>query len=258
MNIFKELLICPLTRGEDIDSPHCTELRRTVIQKKPFLRQLYEEWYESIADSLPPGKEPVLELGSGGGFLSDFIPGLMTSEIFCCKNVRAVLDGCRLPFAGKSLRAIVMTDVFHHLSEPEQFFAEAAFCMRPSGVIVMIEPWLTTWSCFVYSRFHHEPFLPESREWSFSKKGPLSGANGALPWIVFERDRSKFERDFPGWRIASVRLIMPFRYLLSGGVSLRSLMPGWTFPLWRDIEKLLQPWMRHLAMFALIVLVREP
>lgn len=239
MNIFKELLNCPLTRGWDIDSPHCTELRRTVIREKPFLRQLYEEWYEFIADSLPSGKEAV------------------ASEIFCCKNVRAVLDGCRPPFAEKSLRAIVMTDVFHHLSEPEQFFSEAAFCMRPSGVIVMIEPWLTTWSRFLYSRFHHEPFLPESRKWSFPKKGPLSGANGALPWIIFERDRPKFEREFPERRIASVRLMMPFRYLLSGGVSLRSLMPGWTFPLWRDIEKLSEPWMRHIAMFALIVLVRE-
>jgi len=47
---------------------------------------------------------------------------------------------------------------------------------------------------------------------------------------------------------------MPFRYLLSGGVSGRSLMPGWSFTFWRKLENLLQPWMNHLAMFALIVL----
>jgi len=49
---------------------------------------------------------------------------------------------------------------------------------------------------------------------------------------------------------------MPFRYLLSGGVSRRSLTPNWSFPLWRTIENLLQPWMRHLAMFALVALIK--
>jgi len=42
-----------------------------------------------------------------------------------------------------SLRAIVMTDVLHHIPNVESFFAEAARCVRPGGVIVMIEPWLT-------------------------------------------------------------------------------------------------------------------
>jgi hypothetical protein len=50
---------------------------------------------------------------------------------------------------------------------------------------------------------------------------------------------------------------MPFRYLLSGGVSWRSLVPSWSFSLWRTIENLLQPWMRHLAMFVLIVLSKD-
>jgi len=34
-------------------------------------------------------------------------------------------------------------------------------------------------------------------------------------------------------------------------------MPGWSFALWRNLENLLRPWMKSLAMFALIVLVKE-
>jgi hypothetical protein len=49
---------------------------------------------------------------------------------------------------------------------------------------------------------------------------------------------------------------MPFRYLLSGGVSMRSLMPGWMFGFWRGLEATLGPWHHHLAMFARIVLQR--
>ena len=49
---------------------------------------------------------------------------------------------------------------------------------------------------------------------------------------------------------------MPFRYLLSGGVSLRSLTPGWSFDLWRHMENALSRWNNQLAMFAQIVLRR--
>jgi hypothetical protein len=122
----------------------------------------------------------------------------------------------------------------------------------------MIEPWVTPWSRWVYTHFHHEPFDPRAVEWEVPRAGPLSGANGALPWILFERDRGRFERTFPEWHIREVVPCMPFRYLLSGGVSLRGLAPGWTFPFWRGVERLLSPWRKTWAMFARIVLARRP
>ena len=128
--------------------------------------------------------------------------------------------------------------------------------MRSGGVIVMIEPWVSSWSRFVYQRLHHEPFRPESAEWEFPSSGPLSGANSALPWILFERDRSLFEREFLIWKIQEIDRFMPFRYLLSGGISLRSLTPAWSFGFWQEIEEGLKPWMGKLAMFAKIVLQR--
>ena len=255
--MFKNLLANPLTRGLDIDDPRCTELRRSLIRNKSFLRQIYEEWYEAIVALLPRDKHPVLELGSGGGFLVEFIPELITSEVFYSRHVKVVLDGSGLPFVNESLRGIVMTDVLHHLPQPRQFFAETSRCVRPGGLVIMIEPWLTSWSRLVYSRLHHEPFRPEVREWSFPAEGPLSGANSAMPWIIFYRDRSRFEKEFPEWQIQMIKPFMPFRYLLSGGVSLRSLAPGWSFALWRNMENLLQPWMKNLAMFALIVLSKK-
>jgi len=255
--MLKNLLTHPLTRELDIDDPRCTELRRSVVRNKGFLRRIYQEWYEAIAALLPLDKDPVLELGSGGGFLAEVIPELITSEILFSRHVQIVLDGSRLPFVNESLRGIVMTDVLHHLARPRQFFTEASRCVRPGGRVVMIEPWVTPWSRLVYSKLHHEPFRPEAQEWSFPSRGPLSGANGALPWIIFERDRTRFEREFPLWQIYAVKPFMPFRYLLSGGVSLRGLVPGWSFALWRKLENLLRPWMKSLAMFALIVLVKE-
>lgn len=252
--MIRSWLVHPFTRGLDIDAPCTTQLRRRIIREKSFLRQIYQEWYRSIATSLPPGSEAVLELGSGAGFLNEFIPDLITSDVFQCPGVSTVVDAHALPFDNCSLRGIVMIEVLHHLSRPRQFFAEATRCVKTGGVIVMIEPWVTPWSRLVYKHLHHEPFHPEAAEWEFPSTGPLSSANSALPWIVFERDRTQFEQEFPEWQIKTIALTMPFRYLVSGGASLRSLMPGWTFGLWQLLESTLNPWMDKLAMFAKIVL----
>ncbi len=255
--ILKRLLAHPLTRGMDLDDPQTTALRRRIIREKPFLRRLYDEWYRWIAASLPAGSDPVLELGSGAGFLDEYVPNLITSEVFPVAGIRLVLDGQRLPFPNSSLRAIVMTDVLHHIPRPKDFFTEAGRCVRAGGRIVLIEPWVTQWSRRVFRHLHHEPFDPKSAAWEIPTSGPLSGANGAMPWILFERDRTIFEQKFPQWRIDLVEPFMPLSYLVSGGVSMRTLMPGFSYPLWRAAERLARPWRRQTGMFAKIVLTNQ-
>ena len=246
----------PLTRGLDIDDPATTVLRQRIIRDKRFLCQIYGEWYNAIAATLPDGPGAVLELGSGGGFMREVVAGLVTSERFPAPGVSVVLDGLCLPFRDRSLRGIVMTNVLHHLTDPRLFFGEAARCVKPGGVVSMIEPWSTPWSRIIYRYLHHEPFEPDAQSWSAVPSGPLSGANGAIPWIMFDRDRGVFEQEFPEWRVERVTTMMPVAYLLSGGVSLRSLLPGWSFPLIRSVEGALGGWARRLAMFAHIVLRR--
>ena len=254
--MLQKWLAHPLTKGLDIDDPRTTYLRRQIIQEKTFLKKIYEEWYQTIAKCLPPGDGAVLELGAGAGFMSDFVPELIASEIFYCPNIQMVSSGLSLPLAARSLRGIVMTDVLHHMPQPRLFFTEAARCVRPGGVIAMIEPWVSPWSRFVYTHLHHEPFQPEAVSWELPTGGPLSGANDALPWIILARDRQKFEQEFPQWQVEQIKPMMPFTYLLSGGISLRALVPGWSFVFCRQIESALDCWRHRLAMFAAIVLRR--
>jgi len=251
--ILSRFLSLPATRGIDLDDPRTTALRRQIIADKKFLHQVYEEWYEHIVRSLPPGDEPVLEVGSGAGFLKDYVPGLISSEVFLAPGLDVVADAMRLPFGNRSLRGIVMTDVLHHVPNVRKFFSEATRCVRPGGVIAMIEPWITAWSRIIYSH-HHEPFEPNAPSWEIPSTGPLSGANIALPWILFARDAAEFKKEFPAWHLKSIEPTMPFRYLISGGVSMRSLMPGWAHRAWRGAENLLRPWMNSWGMFAYLVL----
>jgi SAM-dependent methyltransferase len=246
----------PLTRNLDIDDPQTTYVRKQLIRNKPFLRKIYEDWYNWIASSIPHGEGRVLELGSGAGFLKDFIPDLITTEVFFCPFVDITLDGCSLPFAKGSLKAIVMVDVFHHIPDIEAFLREAARCLRKGGKVLMVEPWVTTWSTFVYKHLHHEPFNARAQDWSFDKSGPLTGANSALPWIVFERDRMLFKANYRQFAINNIIIEKPFVYILSGGVSLRVLMPGFLYESWKRLEYLLGRWIDKLGMFARIELSR--
>jgi len=172
-------------------------------------------------------------------------------------GIRCALDAGALPFAGGALRAIVGTNVLHHLGRPRSFLAEAARALPPRGVVALVEPWVTRWSRFVYTHVDHEPFAPDAAAWELPASGRLSGANGALPWILFCRDRQRLEREFPAWRIRSVEPMMPLRYLASGGLALRLSMPAWSAGAFRLAERGLAPWNRHAAMFAKIVLERQ-
>ncbi|MCP4200398.1 MAG: class I SAM-dependent methyltransferase [bacterium] len=238
----------------EIDHPITTELRRSILLENRFLRAIYEDWYELLAGVLPSGSQPMLEVGSGASFFRDHVPGLISTDIWPLRNIDIVTDAQQLPLGDRTLRAIAMTNVLHHIPNVRSFLSEAARCVVEGGALAMVEPWLTSWSRFFYTHLHHEPFEPAATDWTFSRTGPLSGANGALPWIVFERDRPRFEREFPMWRIEIIRPIMPLRYLMSGGMSWRPLMPAWTSGPWRALERV---WpIRRAAMFALIVLRR--
>ena len=245
-------------RRIDIDSPDRTFQHSQIIRQKPFLRQIYTDWYLTLLKNLPENTSgPVVELGSGGGFCKDLIPGVITTEILPVAGVDILLNGLRLPFKERCLKGIVMVDVFHHLPNIDHFLNEAARCVKPGGVIFMIEPWNTMWSRVIYRYLHHEPFEPDAKNWEINPGGPLSCANSAIPWIVFERDRSLFEKKHYEWRIGNIKLHTPFRYLLSGGFSMPSLMPGKTHRFWHFVEDSLKPFMPYLAMFASILLVRR-
>jgi SAM-dependent methyltransferase len=241
-----------------LDSPETTIRRWQIIRDKSSLRRIYEEWYAEVARLIPPGAKPALELGSGAGFMSQYVDNLITSDILELPSLHRTIDACTvLPFEDASLRGIGMVNTLHHLPDVTVFLREGVRCLESGGTISMIEPWNSAWSRFVYGKLHHEPFDPQAASWSFPPGRPLSSANGALPWILFVRDKERFQREFPELEVAVIDPIMPFRYLLSGGVSMRALLPSWGFPLLSSLERACQPRMPSLAMFAHIALVRH-
>ena len=177
----------------NLDDPSVTISRKEIVRKKGFIHKIYEDWYNLIKIHLPLNSKIVLELGSGAGFIEETIPRTITSDIMYLPFIDVVLDGLNLPFSTASIDCLVMIDVFHHISNAELFFYNAIKTVRSGGRIIMIEPWITRWSHWIFSKLHHEAVDISADGWDFDTSGPLSGANQALPWIVFWRDRKIFE-----------------------------------------------------------------
>ncbi|NIA30747.1 MAG: methyltransferase domain-containing protein [Actinobacteria bacterium] len=250
-----EWLKLPETRCiEDFDDPATTLLHAEIVQRKPFLRKLYIDFYRQFRMAVSePEKKVLVELGSGGGFIKEVIGNCVTSDVLELPNVDRVFSALNMPFEGASVDAFFMFDVLHHIPDSRAFFKEALRCLKVSGKIVMVEPANTLWARFIYKNFHHELFDTEGK-WTLEEIGPLSQGNGAIPWIIFSRDRKIFENEFPSLRIVRMHNHTPLRYLLSGGLALRQLVPSFTYPLVKAIEYGLSPFNNRLGMFQTIEL----
>ncbi|MFW5761699.1 MAG: class I SAM-dependent methyltransferase [Cyclobacteriaceae bacterium] len=241
----------------DLDSAERTIKHRDIILEKPFLKKLYLEWYQVFMKEIPHLPEgEMVELGSGGGFLKQVNPDILSSDILPLPFTDLTFSALEMPFSDNTLSAIFMIDTLHHIPMINKFFQECRRTLKPGGAIVMIEPANSAWGRFIYQNFHHEPFVPAS-DWNIPDEGPLSGANGALPWIIFERDRDKFEALYPELKIRQIKYHTPFRYLLSGGVSYKSLAPGFMFALFTALDRLSSNILPQLSMFTTIKLLKQ-
>jgi SAM-dependent methyltransferase len=215
----------------ELDDPSRAPEIRARILGKPSLKKLYEEFYAAYARCLArcPRDGVALELGSGAGFAKEAVPDLVTSDILPYEGVDLVMDAMALPHSAASLRMIAMINVFHHIPDVSRFLREAERTLKPGGRILIVDQHPGWIGGPVYRYLHHEPFDPATPDWKFQTSGPLSGANGALAWIVFVRDRARFEREFPTLQLERYRPHTPLRYWLAGGLKRWSLLPGFAW-----------------------------
>jgi hypothetical protein len=69
----------------------------------------------------------------------------------------------------------------------------------------------------------------------------MMDSNQALSWMVFVRDRARFESLFPNLKIEQFNFTPWFTYLTSGGVTMRNVIPRFlTGPMF-GVEWLLSP-----------------
>lgn len=259
----REKLYEPRVRNADVDSAVFLQLHGQILREKPMLNGAFRSFYHQMAqlcDKFLPVEGREIELGSGAGFFKEVRPVLETSDIRKSPEIDLVLDAHNMDLEDASVRCIYAINVFHHLPEPELFFSELKRVLVPGGGCILIEPHGGPASAALHKRLHKTEFFDaEAADWTNSEiQGPLSGANQALSHIVFSRDLQRFKRDH-GRELELIHkeyCTNSIRYLVSGGLNFRQLLPSAFVPMLRGTEIILAPASRIWSLHQALVLRR--
>jgi SAM-dependent methyltransferase len=242
-----------------LDEPERGAEIERLIRKKTALYRWYLETYALYADVLSrcPKDGLAVELGAGAGFARQVLPELTTADILPYPGIDLVFDACRMPFEDQSVRCFCLLNVLHHIPDADAFFQECQRCLKVGGRLLIVDQYVGWISHWIFRYAHHEPYNPRALKWSFPSSGPLSGANGALAWIVFYRDRARFETHYPLLGIERIHTRAPLRYWLSGGLKSWSLLPASMWNLACRLDALLLRWSPRWGSFLEVEIVRR-
>lgn len=259
----RSLLSEPRLKDVNYDSDDLIQIHRKILMDKPMIREVFEELYRECRqcdDTYLEGTGARIELGAGSSFFRELYPDIISTDIKHGGHLDRVLDAQAMDLADASVRSFYAIHCFHHLPRPELFFSELLRVLVPGGGCVLIEPYSSPVAAWFFKRmFATETYDKKQTQWETNSTGVMVGANQALSYIVFRRDRARFEAEFPGLEIVNEAPLPNYlRYLLSGGINFRSLAPGACVPVFRAAEHLLKPFNRQLALHHVIVLKKRP
>ncbi|MBT2338997.1 methyltransferase domain-containing protein [Pseudomonas fluorescens] len=247
----------------DVDGAERLELHQKILARKQMLKEVFIEFHHAfrcLADRyfMVDGLE--VELGAGIAPMRDSYPGVLATDIVASKHLDMALNAQSMSLADHSVKAFYAQNCFHHFPHPDRFFSELERTLAPGGGAILIEPFHGPFATFLYKRlFKSEGFDKHFESWETPSTGPMNGANQALSYIVFVRDRPTFELKYPELEIVHQEIFTNYpRYLISGGLNFRQLLPDALIPLIKIVEKLLHPLRRVLALHHLIVIRSKP
>jgi SAM-dependent methyltransferase len=264
INHIRKLLVEPRVRNLSVDSNTLLTIHRKILEEKPLLNSAFISFYKSmtkLCDKYFISDGIEVELGSGAGFFKKYRKNLITSDIRSSTYIDINLDAHKMIFKKSSVKCIYAINVFHHLKDPDTFFKELIRVLKPGGGCILIEPHNGFFSSFAHKNLHkNESFLPNQKNWkNLNIKGPLSGANQALSFIVFKRDIKRFNKLYG----KSLELVYQgycscaLRYFFSGGVNFRQLFPFQLEFLLKFIEFLATPIIRIWSLHQIIVIRKK-
>ncbi len=254
-----DLLREPTLDGMDVDGESRLELHRHMLVKKRMLRDVFTEFhhlFRMLDRQFFSGKGFELELGAGVSPMRDSYPEVLATDIVESSHLDRVIDAEAMDLPDHSVRTIYGQNCFHHFPHPDRFLNELDRVLVPGGGAILLEPYYGPFASFLYKRlFRTEGFDKTYPSWETPAAGPMNGANQALSYIIFVRDRSEFERKYPSLKLVHVQRAGNYlKYLLSGGLNFRQLLPDWMTGVVNIAEKLLWPLNRWLALHHVIVI----
>lgn len=258
----RTLLTEPALAEVDVDSPERITQHRSILLRKRMIREVFFELYDLLADAerrhFYPAQGRRIEIGAGSSLLKIKMSDVEITDIVPYAGLERVVDAQNMPFEDESLKTIFAIHSFHHLPDPYRFLAEVERVCRPGGGAIMIDPYYGPIASLVYKRLFTSENFDKGGPAVVPAGGPISGANQALSYVVFVRERDRLAQQFPNLELLEMEPISNYiRYTVSGGLNFRQLLPDASIPLLKGIEALLSPLRRMLALHQLIVVRKK-
>jgi hypothetical protein len=261
--MLRNLLAAPEVTRVDIDSSTRLNLHKAVLERKTMLQEVFREIHRLLLNldrkyfRITGGLR--VELGAGVAPIRDSDPSVLATDVVASPEFDLVLDAQAMDLPANSVHALYGQNCFHHFSEPARFLGEAVRVVKPGGGFILIEPYYGVFASFLFKRlFRTEGFDKSMPGWNVPMEGPMNGANQALSYLVFNRDRAIFAQRYPQLEIVYEAPLKNYiRYLVSGGLNFRQLAPNFLIPMLKVVEDQLYPFRRQLALHHVIVVRRN-
>ena len=243
-----------------IDTAERFQIHREALRSKKIMRGVFRDFHKQILDldqeyfGATEGLR--IELGCGVAPIKENFPFVLATDIIDAPHLDRLLDAQSMDLPDSSVRALYCQNSFHHFPRPELFLQEALRVLRIGGGVILIEPYHGRFASIIYPRlFTTEVFDKRISDWERPNAGPMTDANQALSYIVYIRDKERFRGLFPELDIVHVQPLSNWlRYLLSGGLNFRQLVPDWTARPLQLTERTISPLAGTLALHYVIVL----
>ncbi len=266
MSYFKKIrtfLHEPRLIGIDPDSEEMLSIHSKILLEKPMMKEVFSEFYETCikldTKYFSNSTAKRVEIGAGVSFFKKKYPEIISTDIKKAENLDMVVDAQNMPFENSSIRAIYGINCFHHFPNPNLFFNELERVLQEGCGCILIDPYYGMVAKPFYEKiFDSEIFDMNQKEWTNESMGFMNDANQALSYIVFKRDQKIFEKLYPNLEIVIQKPLNNYlRYLLSGGLNFRQILPSFFSPLIKFVEFILSPLNSIFALHHIIVIRKK-
>lgn len=262
MGSFLDLLRDPSLQNIDIDGQNRFALHIKMLHRKKMLRDVFMNFhhlFRKLDRQFLWAKGLQIELGAGICPMRDTYPDVMATDVVDGAHLDHMLNAESMELDDSSVRVFFAQNSFHHFPHPDRFFMELERVLVSGGGAILIEPYHGIFATFLYKRlFKTEGFDKTYPSWETPVAGPMNGANQALSYIIFVRDRAEFERKHPTLKIVHLERCGNYlSYLLSGGLNFRQLCPDVLSPFVEIIQWCLSPFNRWLALHHIVVIRKQ-
>lgn len=220
-------------------------VHRLVLGKKPAFRQVSLDIHKNTLMEIEKrcirlNGLPIIEIGAGVIPLSELSNSVFSTDIELSSGLDCIASATSLPIASGRVRAIVGQNVFHHIPDADGLITEAGRVLAPGGILILVEPYYGTFATLIF------PALFSSEGFD-KKKGvnePIKNVSGdvlpnqAVSYSYFSDNCTNPKLSESQMQVVyTAPLRSGLRYLLSGALNFRKLLPDWILAIVRQLEE---------------------